>query len=85
MISGFLNERLKLEVHPNKIVIRSWRQGIDFLGYVVKPNCVVLRTKTKNRMLRRVDSDNIPSYLGLCSHADSHELQNLILTMTGSN
>ncbi len=78
-IKEFLLTRLGLSLHPNKIVLRSWRQGIDFLGYVLKPHGVVLRAKTKRRMLRLVDSTNLPSYLGLCSHADAYELKMVIL------
>jgi len=70
--------RLKLRLHENKITVRKLRQGIDFLGYVVLPNCVVLRTKTKRRMLRRVNSDNLSSYLGLLEHCKGSRLENNI-------
>lgn len=32
-IHHFLSDKLMLELHPNKISICSWDQGIDFLGY----------------------------------------------------
>jgi retron-type reverse transcriptase len=93
-IQNFLAEQLKLELHPHKISLRPLAQGIDFLGYVILPNHRVLRTTTKRRMLRKVserhsgyfkgevagDSFNqtMQSYLGMLSHADTHELtQNL--------
>lgn len=82
--SDFLATQLRLEVHPQKITIRKWNQGIDFLGYILKPHCVLLRNKTKKRVLKKVNSDNLPSYLGLCSHADSYELQQLIRTVAGN-
>lgn len=78
IVSDFLQAKLNLAIHPDKIILRSWNQGIDFLGYVVKPNCTLLRAKTKNRMIKNIDSTNITSYLGVCSHADSYELQRLI-------
>ena len=56
-ISKFLDNQLKLSLHPNKIFIRKYRHGIDFLGYVVRPYCVTLRTKTKNRILGKVNSN----------------------------
>ena len=31
-------------------------------------------------MLRRVNEDNINSYLGVCSHADAFELEQIVLT-----
>lgn len=83
-ITIFLDTNLRLRLHPNKVILRSWGQGIDFLGYMLKPHCTVLRTKTKRRMLKRVNSTNLASYLGLCSHADSHELQQLIQTITST-
>ena len=77
-IGAFLNERLRLELHPNKVTIRSWGQGVDFLGFVVRPHAVTLRTKTKRRMMARVTPDNLSSYLGICSHANAHHSEQLI-------
>lgn len=48
-INDFLNDNLKLVLHPGKASIRKLVQGIDFLGYVVLPYHTVLRTKTKKR------------------------------------
>lgn len=36
-ISLFLNHKLKLTIHPKKIEIRKYSQGVDFLGYIVFP------------------------------------------------
>ncbi|MFA5987883.1 MAG: reverse transcriptase/maturase family protein, partial [Candidatus Paceibacterota bacterium] len=36
-IRSFLLDELALELHPNKIFIRKFHQGIDFLGYIVLP------------------------------------------------
>jgi len=65
---------LHLSLHPDKVVIRPYSQGIDFLGYVLRPHSMTLRTKTKNRALKRVSQTNLPSYLGLCSHADANQI-----------
>ncbi len=75
----FLRERLYLTLHPNKIQIRKMTRGIDFLGYVVLPHRTVVRTKTKRRMLRRVNSKNLASYLVVCGHARALQLQKQIL------
>jgi len=74
-IQDFLTTYLRLQIHPDKIHLRSWQQGIDFLGYVLKPDCTLVRTKTRLRMLSRLEETNLTSYLGVCSHADSFELQ----------
>lgn len=73
-IAGFLSSSLRLELHPDKVSIRKYSQGIDFLGYVVRPHHTVLRTRTKRRMLTRINTDNASSYFGMLKHCDSHEL-----------
>lgn len=73
-INSFLSERLKLTLHPGKVVVRTWTQGIDFVGYVLLPHATVLRTKTAKRMLRRATIENLSSYMGLCVHADAQFL-----------
>lgn len=80
-IRRFLKDKLLLDLHPNKISIRSWNQGVDFLGYVLRPDSMTLRTKTRQRMLMRVNGKNIDSYLGLCSHADAYHLSQLVRTV----
>lgn len=77
-MSNFLKDRLKLFLHPSKISIRKYRQGIDFLGYVVRPNCVTLRTKTKRRLLENVDFVNLPSYLGVLKHCDGFKIKKAV-------
>lgn len=89
-IRGFLGEELKLELHPKKVTIRKFRQGADFLGYVVLPHNIAVRTRTKKRMFRKMTEratayqnglisksafeGTVSSYLGVLSHADAHEL-----------
>ena len=73
-IAEFLAERLRLSLHPHKVSVRKLSQGIDFLGYVVRPHSTVLRTRTKKRMLRRIEQKNLSSYIGLLEHCDGHLL-----------
>ncbi len=74
-ISDFLNANLKLELHPKKVSIRKYHQGVDFLGFVCFPHHRILRTKTKRRMLQKLDNgfnkDSFISYLGLVKHSRS--------------
>ncbi len=92
-IRDFLRDRLLLELHPNKVTIRKLRQGTDFLGYVSLPYFRVLRTRTKNRMLKRLTALSrvvatkedfetalpvITSYLGMLSHCNGEKLQGQI-------
>jgi retron-type reverse transcriptase len=74
-INNLLQNRLKLRLHPDKIMIRKYNQGIDFLGYVTLPYYRVLRTKTKKRMFKRINNNNPQSYLGVLSHCNSYKLK----------
>lgn len=77
-VGQFLADYLKLELHPNKVSIHSWNQGVDFLGYVLRPYAISIRTKTKRRMLARATENNVSSYLGVCSHANAYELSQVV-------
>lgn len=97
-IELFLGERLHLELHPKKVTIRQPHQGVDFLGYVGRRQHRVLRTKTKNRMVKKLamktsdcnadlSSTNalrqtLNSYLGVLSHANAHRLSEKITSDT---
>ena len=94
-IRSFLKDRLSLELHPKKIVIRKYSQGIDYLGYIVLPHYQLLRTKTKKRVFKKLKmrigqyrageisekslNQSLQSYLGVFSHADTHELEQELL------
>lgn len=88
-IKKFLRQKLKLELHPNKVTIRKFREGIDFLGYNILPNYKILRAKTKKRIIKRIrekvldykngeiSEENLTavtqSYFGVFSHANMYE------------
>ena len=74
-INDFLQERLQISLHPNKISIRKARQGIDFLGWVNLPGHRVLRTTTKKRMFKKLNKKNTTSYTGLCKHGNTFKIQ----------
>ncbi len=78
----FLKEQLKLDLHPDKIFIKTLFSGIDFLGWVNFYYHRILRTATKRRMLRNINNKlepgSIASYLGLLSHGNTYELSSLL-------
>jgi len=45
-IDGFLKKRLKLKLHPKKDISQPTTQGINFLGYINKPDCTLVRNRT---------------------------------------
>ncbi|MEK9173095.1 MAG: reverse transcriptase/maturase family protein, partial [Patescibacteria group bacterium] len=73
-IKKFLLEELKLELHPDKVFIKTLASGVDFLGWVHFSDHKVLRTTTRRRMIKRLAVQNneptINSYLGLLSHGN---------------
>jgi hypothetical protein len=75
-LSQFLRERLHLELHPDKLTIRTLSSGVDFLGWVHFPHHRTLRTVTKRRAWRRLkanpDAATLNSYLGLLQHGNAH-------------
>lgn len=78
VIACFLEEKLKLSLHPNKVSIRTWASGVDFLGWINFPDHKVLRTTTKRRMVKRVIQNpkepTINSYLGMLKHGNARRL-----------
>ena len=78
-IEVFLKEELNLKFHADKISIGKWHKGIDFLGYVVFPHHILLRTKTKRRMFKRATEKNLSSYLGVLKHCRSYKLKSLLV------
>ena len=83
-IAIFLHEQLKLELHPDKVFIKTFASGVDFLGWVHFPRHRVLRTTTKRRMLKRatgLEEDNqiVQSYVGLLGHGNAKKLRQKML------
>ena len=74
-IQEFTEQNLKLQIHPDKIILKTYASGIDYLGYVCFPHHTILRTKTKKRMFRRVTPKNFSSYNGILSHCRSRDLR----------
>jgi len=90
VIETFLLERLKLKLHPEKISIRTVQKGIDFLGYNVFPHHQLVRTKTKQRIFKKLKArvkeyksgiiseetlnQSLQSFQGVLSHANASEL-----------
>jgi RNA-directed DNA polymerase len=87
-IESFLRDRLALSLHPQKVSIRPYHQGVDFLGYLIFPHHILVRMNTKCRIFQKLDDRialykngaireeslhaSLHSYLGVFSHADAH-------------
>jgi retron-type reverse transcriptase len=87
-ISNFLDGNLGLNLHPHKVEILSYSEGIDFLGYVVFPHHTIIRKRTKTRIIwkfrdriklyrtgiieKKSVEASLNSYLGVLSHANAY-------------
>jgi hypothetical protein len=86
-IQEFLSERLALQLHPDKVFIKTMASGMDFLGWVHFSYHRVPRTKTVRRIKKRLlggETSNkvIASYLGLLGHGDTHDLRQELVNET---
>ncbi len=85
-IGNFLQNELKLQLHPKKIIFTKLTRGIDFCGYVVLPHYILPRTRTKRRILKKVMSGNVEnqalqSYLGYFGHANAYNIKNVMVNI----
>ncbi|MEK7184769.1 MAG: reverse transcriptase/maturase family protein [Patescibacteria group bacterium] len=91
IINIFLQEKLSLSLHPNKITIRKYNQGVDFLGFIIFPFHTLLRTRTRRRMLKNIKklkikydskeisektfNQSLSSYFGIIKHCQGFEIR----------
>ncbi|MDP2709435.1 MAG: RNA-directed DNA polymerase [bacterium] len=97
LIKEFLRDELKLELHPDKIFIKTITSGVDFLGMVNFNDYRVLRTKTKRRMFKKISgrynelynkiiseesfNQSLQSYLGMLKHCQGHKVKKEIVAL----
>lgn len=100
-LKDFLANNLKLELHSRKTIISKLFQGIDFLGYVVFPYHILLRAKTRKRMIKNIRKNirllkngeiseltfkqSLQSYLGILKHCRGQTIQNQIIHILKEN
>jgi hypothetical protein len=80
----FLSEKLKLNLHPDKVFIKTLASGVDFLGWVHFTDHRILRRATKRRMWRNLKEKDywegtVQSYLGMLEWGNGYKLQEKIL------
>jgi len=86
----FLQDKLKLTLHPDKVFIKTLNSGMDFLGWVNFFDHRVLRTKSKRRMIKNIkqnyfNNQPISSYLGLLKHGNSSKIRKELLNLVYKN
>lgn len=82
-IEKFLQEKLHLSLHPDKVYIKTFSSGIDFLGWIHFPKYRILRPASKRRMVRNLEQERteqrVQSYKGLLSHGNARKLSTIYL------
>jgi len=97
----FLLDELKLEMHPDKVFIKTLASGVDFLGVVHFLDHSVIRTKTKQRMLKKLKrkqedlnssvtskesfSQSVQSYYGVLKHCSGYKIEKEIAKLLSHN
>ncbi len=79
-IRKLLEEKLELKIPAEKTSIRKLEWEVDFLGYIILKDAVLLRNKTKGKIFERLNEKNISSYLGLLKHCNSYTLKQKIIS-----
>lgn len=94
-IRKFLAGHLKLTLHPDKIILKKFSAGIDWVGYRVLPHHVISKSATAKRLFKKLKfrqkelTENrispwryyqtVNSYLGQLKHCAGHKLSNQII------
>ena len=89
-VSNFLNNKLKLQIHPHKVFVKTLYSGVDSLGWINFFDHRILRAKTKNRMLKKIKNnlsrEMLNSYLGMLKHGNSCKIkESIIKSICNSN
>jgi len=84
-LAEFLENKLKLTLHPKKLFIKTISSGVDFLGWVIFQHHLVLRTSTKQRMFKKLEQnyskESLASYTGILGHGNTFQLIRKIKTI----
>jgi retron-type reverse transcriptase len=84
-IRKFLTERLSLQLHPRRQKLQPISNGIDFLGYIIRPRYILVRRRVINNMKAKIRElrnypeklkNSVASYMGHFKWANSHNLIN---------
>jgi hypothetical protein len=73
-------KRLNLTLREDSKLKRT-NQGLDFLGYIIRPNYILVRNRVINRYRENIKNPNkngdniLASFLGHIGHSDSYRLK----------
>ncbi len=86
-IKDFLTAKLNLQLHPKRQRLQLVSNGIDFLGYIIRHNYILVRRRVVNNLREKIRTfnrakvkdikkltDSVASYLGHFKWANSYRL-----------
>lgn len=93
-IVEYANTQLKLNMHPNKRYIQHYRNGVKFIGSVLKQNRKYIINRTKGSLIYKLQNQFkiykpsklnefmmcVNSYLGFMGHFNTFNIRRSILT-----
>lgn len=53
-IDAFLEDKLKLSLHPEKTILKPVATGINFVGYIIKPSHTLVRNRTVKKFKNKL-------------------------------
>ncbi len=78
-IGEFLENKLKVKLHDDKVYIKTFASGVDFLGWSHFSHYRQIRTATKRKIIRKLKGypkrQTVISYCGLLGHGNTYKLQ----------
>lgn len=57
-IKKYLNDKLKLTLHPHKMYLQHFSKGVKYLGAVIKPYRIYIANRTKGNFYRALEAQN---------------------------
>ena len=85
-IDVFLKSKLDLELNIKKTIIKPVSNGIDYLGYVVRPFYILVRRRVVNNLKQKIyngtlNRQSYMSYLGHFKYANAYRLKQRMKTV----
>ncbi len=82
----FLKDKLDLALNTHKTTIQPASNGIDYLGYIVRPFYILVRRRVVNNLKKKIlngtlNKQSYVSYMGHFKHANAYKLKQHIKTM----
>ena len=79
LTDDWLRSNLKLSLHPDKVFVKTYASGVDWLGWTYFPQHRQIRTVTKRRIIKNLagwrKSETVNSYRRLLRHGDTYKIR----------